>query len=250
MATRTSCVDGPTTRLSGRLRSKNTWTRSTARSASTALASGGSHRGLSQGQRRDVPRHRQPQPAAPRTWRPGMDWDAIGALDPTSSTLPSRALISAGSSRRPRRDGGRPGAALPDWLPRLFLVRDRMSLCAAAPTTNWIADSAKRGGAAVRPASAATEYGFRPRGLQRDSAHSVSPSRLLSGNSFLGRPLFNLIPITTRYGPSWNGWITARCTRRRGCEPGMTSHGPFFEKIKDRSSSRSRRAGAVGRSPA
>jgi hypothetical protein len=98
---------------------RSTSSRSTARSATRALASGGPDRLVSEGQRRDLSRHREPQSAAPCVVAAGHDLGCDRRAGPAHQASDERRRLGrAGPPRRHGRDGGGPNALTPDLVRR------------------------------------------------------------------------------------------------------------------------------------
>jgi predicted TIM-barrel fold metal-dependent hydrolase len=172
-------------------------------------------------------------------WRPGMNWDAIGELDP--------------HTKHPMNDGAwNPQARLSDmdamgvdqallypaWFAEgYFLVRDPDVAYALARAYNdWIADFCNTApqrlfAAAILPLQ---NMDFALEELQRVARMPCLRAVFIRPMFLEGRYLNH-----PYYDPMWAELERLRITAAVHATPGLwnpewTSHGPFFEKIKDR----------------
>jgi predicted TIM-barrel fold metal-dependent hydrolase len=172
-------------------------------------------------------------------WRPGMDWDAVGALDPD---VKHSANEGASEPRARLADldamGVDQALLYPAWFAEgFFLVRDPDVAYALARAYNdWIADFCKAGperlfAAAILPLQ---NMDFALEELQRvvriPSVRAVFIRPMFLEDRYLNHPYYDpLWAELERLG------ITAAVHATSGLwNPEWTSHGPFFEKIKDR----------------
>jgi len=172
-------------------------------------------------------------------WRPGMDWDAIGALDPDVKH-PATEGASDPQARLADLDAMGVDQALlyPTWFAEgFFLVRDPDVAYALARAYNdWIADFCK---AAPERLSAAAILPLQNMDFALEELQRVA--RIPSVRAVFIRPMF----LEDRYfnhpyyDPLWAELERLRITAAVHATPGLwnpewTSHGPFFEKVKDR----------------
>ena len=172
-------------------------------------------------------------------WRPGMDWDAIGALDahvkhrPTEGASEPRARLADMDAM-----GVDQALMYPTWFAEgFFLVSDPDVAYALARAYNdWILDFCTAApqrlfAAAILPLQ---NIDFALEELQR-------VAQLPSFRAVFIRPMF----VEDRYlnhpyyDPLWAELERCGITAAVHATPGLwnpewTSHGPFFEKIKDR----------------
>jgi predicted TIM-barrel fold metal-dependent hydrolase len=172
-------------------------------------------------------------------WRPGMSWDAIGELDP-HTRHPMNEGASDPRARLADMDAMGVDQALlyPTWFSEgFFLVSDPDVAHALARAYNdWIADfcrpaPARLFAAAILPLQ---NMDFALEELQRVSGIPCFRAAFL-------RPMFLEDRYLNHpyYDPLWAELerlgITAAVHPTAGLwNPEWTSHGPFFEKIKDR----------------
>jgi len=172
-------------------------------------------------------------------WRPGMDWDAIGALDPDVKH-PAAEGASDPHARLTDMDAMGVDRALlyPTWFAEgFFLVRDPDVAYALARAYNdWVIDFCKAApdrllAAAILPLQNmdfALEELARVTGVPSVRAVFIRPMFL--EDRYLNHPY---------YDPLWaeleRRGIAAAVHATPGLwNPEWTSHGPFFEKVKDR----------------
>lgn len=172
-------------------------------------------------------------------WRPGMSWDDIGALDPHTRHPPT-AGASEPQARLADMDAMRVDQALlyPTWFAEgFFLVSDPDVAYALARAYNdWIADFCKTAperlfAAAILPLQ---DIDFALEELRRIAPMRCFPAVLIRPMFLDGHYLNH-----TYYEPLWAELerlgITAAVHPTAGLwNPEWTSHGPFFEKMKDR----------------
>jgi hypothetical protein len=160
-------------------------------------------------------------------WRPGITWDAIGALDPHIK----HAATEGASDRQARLAdldtmGIDQALLYPTWFAEgFFLVHDPDVAYALARAYNdWIADFCKAGPERLFAAAILSlqSMDFASRNCSGWCAfRQFVPS--LSDRCF-SKTAISIIPITTRYGPNWNGsGSRRRCMPHRGCG---TRNGP------------------------
>ena len=172
-------------------------------------------------------------------WRPGMSWDDIGALDPHT-----RHPMTEGASDPKARlsDMGAMGVdqtlLYPTWFAEgFFLVQDPDVAYALARAYNdWIADFCK---AAPRRLFAAAILPLQDMDFALEELGRIA--RLACFRAVFIRPMFLEGHYLNHpyYDPLWAELerlgITAAVHPTAGLwNPEWTSHGPFFEKIKDR----------------
>jgi len=172
-------------------------------------------------------------------WRPGMDWDAIGALDPHLKH-PSAEGASDPQARLTDMDAMGVDQTLlyPTWFAEgFFLVRDPDVAYALARAYNdWIVDFCR---AAPQRLFAVAILPLQNMDFALEELERVA--RIPSIRAILIRPMF----IEDRYlnhpyyDPLWAELERVRITAAVHATPGLwnpewTSHGPFFEKVKDR----------------
>jgi uncharacterized protein len=172
-------------------------------------------------------------------WRPGMDWEAVGALDPQVRHPPT-AGASDPEARLGDMDAMGVDQALlyPTWFAEgFFLVRDPDVAYALARAYNdWIVDFCKEAprrlyAAAILPLQ---NMDFALEELQRvaqvPSVRAAFIRPMFVEDRYLNHPY---------YDPLWAALerheMTAAVHATAGLwNPEWTSHGPFFEKVKDR----------------
>jgi uncharacterized protein len=172
-------------------------------------------------------------------WRPGMSWDDIGALDPHT-----RHPMTEGASDPKARlsDMGAMGVdqtlLYPTWFAEgFFLVQDPDVAYALARAYNdWIADFCK---AAPRRLFAAAMLPLQDMDFALEELGRIA--RLACFRAVFIRPMFLEGHYLNHpyYDPLWAELerlgITAAVHPTAGLwNPEWTSHGPFFEKIKER----------------
>jgi len=172
-------------------------------------------------------------------WRPGMDWDAIGALDPQIKHPATEGASDPLARLADMNAMGVDQALLyPTWFAEgFFLVRDPDVAYALARAYNdWIADFCKVApqrlyAAAILPLQ---DMDFALEELQR-------VARVQSIRAIFIRPMFieNRYLNHPYYDPLWAELERLGITAAVHATPGLwnpewTSHGPFIEKIKDR----------------
>ncbi len=172
-------------------------------------------------------------------WRPGMDWDTVGALDPRVRH-PAAEGASAPQARLADMDAMGVDQALlyPTWFAEgFFLVRDPDVAYALARAYNdWILDFCRTAperlfAAAILPLQ---NMDFALEEIQR-------VARLPSFRAVFIRPMFLEDRYLNHpyYDPLWAELERLGITAAVHATPGLwnpewTSHGPFFEKVKDR----------------
>jgi predicted TIM-barrel fold metal-dependent hydrolase len=172
-------------------------------------------------------------------WRPGMDWDAVGALDPRVRH-PATEGASDPQARLADMDAMGVDQALlyPTWFAEgFFLVRDPdVAYALARAYNNWILDFCK---AAPERLFAAAILPLQNMDFALEEMQRVA--RLPSFRAVFIRPMFLEDRYLNHpyYDPLWAELerlgITAAVHPTPGLwNPEWTSHGPFFEKIKDR----------------
>ena len=195
---------------------------------------------LSQGQRRDRSATREPQLAAPCDLAAGDGLGTRSARSTRRAASDDRGRLGpAGASRRHGRDGGRPGAALSDLVRRGLLpgADPDIAYALARAYNDWIADFCK---AAPDRLFAAAMLPLQNMDLRARRTAAGGAAFRASAASSSGRcsskTTTSTIRITTRYGPSLErrGIIAAVHPTPGLWNPEWTSHGPFFEKVKDR----------------
>src|SRR6267142_2619929 len=172
-------------------------------------------------------------------WRPGMNWDAIGALDP-HTRHPMTEGASDPQARLADMDAMGVDQTLlyPSWFAEgFFLVRDPDVAYALARAYNdWIVDFCK---AAPQRLFAAAILPLQNMDFALEELARVA--QLPSVRAVFIRPMF----VEDRYlnhpyyDPLWAELERLGITAAVHATPGLwnsewTSHGPFFEKIKDR----------------
>src|SRR5437870_1753698 len=172
-------------------------------------------------------------------WRPGMNWDAIGDLDPqTRHTMNEGAWNPAVRLRDMDAMGVDQAFLYPTWFAEGFpLVKDpEVAYALARAYNNWIADFCQ---AAPRRLFAAAILPLQNMDFALEELERVS--RLPAFRAVFIRPIF----VEDRYlnhpyyEPLWAQLERLGITAAVHSTPGLwnpewTSHGPFFEKIKDR----------------
>ena len=172
-------------------------------------------------------------------WRPGMDWDAVGALDPHVNH-PVNEGASDPQARLADMDAMGVDQTLlyPTWFAEgFFLVRDPDVAYALARAYNdWIVDFCKAApqrlfAAAILPLQnmdfALEELA---RVAQLPSVRAVFIRPMFVEDHYLNHPY---------YDPLWAELERLGITAAVHATPGLwnpewTSHGPFVEKVKDR----------------
>ena len=172
-------------------------------------------------------------------WRPGMTWDAIGELDPHT-----RHAMTEGAADPQIRLADMDAMGVdqtllyPTWFAEgFFLVRDPDVAYALARAYNdWIADFCR---AAPQRLFAAAMLPWQNMDFALDELQRVAA--VPSFRAVFVRPMFveNRYLNHTRYEPLWAELerlgITAAVHPTPGLwNPEWTSHGPFFEKVKER----------------
>jgi len=172
-------------------------------------------------------------------WRPGMTWDAIGELDPHI-----RHAMTEGAADPQIRLADMDAMGVdqtllyPTWFAEgFFLVRDPDVAYALARAYNdWIADFCR---AAPQRLFAAAILPLQNMDFALDELQRVAA--VPSFRAVFVRPMFveNRYLNHTRYEPLWAELerlgITAAVHPTPGLwNPEWTSHGPFFEKVKER----------------
>ncbi len=172
-------------------------------------------------------------------WRPGMSWDAIGELDPhTKHPINEGAWDPQARLADMDAMGVDQALLYPTWFAEGFsLVRDPDVAYALARAYNdWIADFCKASpnrlfAAAILPLQNmdfALEELERVGKIQSFCAVFIRP--VFVEDRYLNHPY---------YDPLWAELERLRITAAVHATPGLwnpewTSHGPFFEKVKDR----------------
>ena len=172
-------------------------------------------------------------------WRPGMSWDAVGELDPHIKH-PTTEGASDPQARLADMDAMGVDQTLlyPTWFGEgFFLVRDPDVAYALSRAYNdWIADFCKTAperlfAAAILPLQ---NMDFALEELAR-------VARVPSFRAVFLRPMFveGRYLNHTYYEPLWAELERTGITAAVHATPGLwnpewTSHGPFFEKVKDR----------------
>jgi predicted TIM-barrel fold metal-dependent hydrolase len=172
-------------------------------------------------------------------WRPGMTWDAIGELEPHT-----RHAMTEGAADPQIRLADMDAMGVdqtllyPTWFAEgFFLVRDPDVAYALARAYNdWIADFCR---AAPQRLFAAAILPLQNMDFALDELQRVAA--VPSFRAVFVRPMFveNRYLNHTRYEPLWAELerlgITAAVHPTPGLwNPEWTSHGPFFEKVKER----------------
>jgi len=172
-------------------------------------------------------------------WRPGMTWDAIGELDPHI-----RHAMTEGAADPQIRLADMDAMGVdqtllyPTWFAEgFFLVRDPDVAYALARAYNdWIADFCR---AAPQRLFAAAILPLQNMDFALDELQRVAA--VPSFRAVFVRPMFveNRYLNHTYYEPLWAELerlgITAAVHPTPGLwNPEWTSHGPFFEKVKER----------------
>ena len=172
-------------------------------------------------------------------WRPGMNWDAVGELDPhTRHPMNEGAWDPQARLADMDAMGVDQSLLYPTWFAEgFFLVRDPDVAYALARAYNdWIADFCKAApnrlfAAAILPLQ---NMDFALEELQRvarvPSVRAVFIRPVFVEDRYLNHPY---------YEPLWAELERLGITAAVHATPGLwnpewTSHGPFFEKIKDR----------------
>jgi hypothetical protein len=159
-------------------------------------------------------------------WRSGMDWNAIGSLDPHVKH-PAAEGASDPQARLADMDAMGVDQALlyPTWFAEgFFLVRDPDVAHALARAYNdRIGDFCKAAperlfAAAILPLQISRSRNCSGSRAFRQSALSLS-------GQCSSKTTISIIPITTRYGPSWNGSRLQRRCDRRPQNPGSPNRG-------------------------
>jgi predicted TIM-barrel fold metal-dependent hydrolase len=172
-------------------------------------------------------------------WRPGMTWDAIGELDP-NTRHPMTEGASDPQARLADMDAMGVDQTLlyPTWFAEgFFLVRDPDVARALARAYNdWVADFCKT---APNRLFAAAILALQNMDFALEELERVA--RISSFRAVFIRPMFveGRYLNHTYYEPLWAELerlgITAAVHPTSGLwNPEWTSHGPFFEKIKER----------------
>ena len=172
-------------------------------------------------------------------WRPGMSWDAIGELDP-HMRHPMNEGASDPRARLADMDAMGIDQALlyPTWFAEgFFLVSDPdVAFALARAYNDWITDFCR---AAPQRLFAAAILPLQNMDFALDELQRVAA--VPSFRAVFVRPMFveNRYLNHTRYEPLWAELerlgITAAVHPTPGLwNPEWTSHGPFFEKVKER----------------
>src|SRR3954447_4230616 len=172
-------------------------------------------------------------------WRPGMDWDAIGLLDPE---IRHAATEGASDSHARLTDMDAMGVdqtlMYPTWFAEgFFQVRDPDVAYALARAYNdWVADFCK---AAPTRLFAAAILPLQNMDFAIEELQQVA--RIPSIRAIFIRPVFieNRYLNHPYYDPLWAELERLGITAAVHATPGLwnpewTSHGPFFEKRRDR----------------
>jgi predicted TIM-barrel fold metal-dependent hydrolase len=191
----------------------------------------------------NIPRH--------AIWRPGMTWDKVGQLDPNT-----RHAMTEGASNPEARlkhmdaMGVDQAFLYPTWFAEGFhLVEDPdVAYALARAYNNWIADFCKAGPDRL---FAAAMVPLQNMDYAVEELRRVSKIPCVRG-AFI-RPMFIEGRYFTHpyYDPLWaelqSLGITAAVHPTAGLwNPEWTSHGPFFEKVKNRINQRALIATAGG----
>ena len=179
----------------------------------------------------NIPRH--------AIWRPGMTWDSIGDLDPDIFHAPNDGSWDPRARLHDMDQMGVDQTFLyPTWFAEGFhLVEDPDVAYALARAYNdWIADFCQ---AAPDRLFAAAMVPLQNMDFAREELRRVSKISCFRG-AFI-RPMFIEGHYFTHpyYDPLWAELESLGLTAAVHPTPGLwnpewTSHGPFFEKIKDR----------------
>jgi len=172
-------------------------------------------------------------------WRPGMTWDAIGELDPHTRHPMSEGAWDAQARLADMDAMGVDQTLLhPTWFAEgFFLVHDPDVAYALARAYNdWIADFCK---AAPRRLFAAAILPLQNIDFALEELQRVA--RMPTFRAVFIRPMFIEDHHLNHpyYEPLWAELERLGITAAVHATPGLwspewTSHGPFFEKIKDR----------------
>jgi predicted TIM-barrel fold metal-dependent hydrolase len=191
----------------------------------------------------NIPRH--------AIWRPGMTWDKVGQLDPNTRHAMTEGASNPGARLRDMDAMGVDQAFLyPTWFAEGFhLVEDPdVAYALARAYNNWIADFCKT---APDRLFAAAMVPLQNMDYAVEELRRVSKIPCFRG-AFI-RPMFIEGRYFTHpyYDPLWaeleSLGITAAVHPTAGLwNPEWTSHGPFFEKVKNRINQRALIATAGG----
>src|SRR5437667_12275785 len=172
-------------------------------------------------------------------WRPGMTWDAIGELDPQIRHAMNEGAWDPQARLRDMDAMGVDQTLLyPTWFAEGFhLVHDPdVAYALARAYNNWIADFCK---AAPDRLFAAAMVPLQDMDFALEELQRVATIPCFRG-AFL-RPMFIEGRYFTHpyYDPLWAELERLGVTAAVHPTPGLwnpewTSHGPFFEKVKDR----------------
>ena len=172
-------------------------------------------------------------------WRPGMNWDAIGDLDPqTRHTMNEGAWNPAVRLRDMDAMGVDQAFLYPTWFAEGFpLVKDpEVAYALARAYNNWITDICQ---AAPERLFAAAILPLQNMDFALEELHRIAKNPCFRG-AFI-RPMFVEGRYFTHsyYEPLWaelaNLGVVAAVHAAPGLNnPEWTSHGPFIEKVKDR----------------
>jgi len=179
----------------------------------------------------NIPRH--------AIWRPGMTWDQVGELDPNQRHAMTEGASDPQARLKHMDAMGVDQAFLyPTWFAEGFhLVEDPdVAYALARAYNNWIADFCK---AAPDRLFAAAMIPLQNMDYTVDELRRVSTMPCFRG-AFI-RPMFIEGHYFTHpyYDPLWAELETLGITAAVHPTPGLwnpewTSHGPFFEKVKNR----------------
>lgn len=172
-------------------------------------------------------------------WRPGMDWDAIGGLDPhTPHAMTEGASDPAARLADMDAMGVDQALLYPHWFAEgFFLVDDPQIAHALARAYNdWIADFCQ---AAPRRLFAAAILPLQDMDFAIEELERVA--KIPRFRAVFIRPMFleGHYLNHTYYEPLWGAIEASGLTVAAHATPGLwnpewTSHGPFIEKVKDR----------------
>jgi len=184
-------------------------------------------------------------------WRPGMTWDAIGELDPTV-----RHPVTPGASEPKARLADMDAMGIdqallyPTWFAEGYhLVRDPdVAYALARAYNNWMADFCA---AAPDRLFAAAMVPLQNMDFAVEELRRVAPMPCFRG-AFL-RPMFIEGRYFTHpsYDPLWTELERSELVAAVHPTPGLwnpewTSHGQFFEKVKNRLAQPAMMAGGAG----
>lgn len=179
----------------------------------------------------NIPRH--------AIWRPGMTWESVGELDPDSRHAPTEGASDPAARLRDMDAMGVDAALLyPTWFAEGFhLIEDPdVAYALARAYNNWIADFC---GTAPDRLFAAAMVPLQNMDYAIEELRRVAKIPCFRG-AFI-RPMFVEGHYFTHpyYEPLWSELeslgLTAAVHSAAGLwNPEWTSHGPFFEKVKNR----------------